>query len=234
MADFFTEETQTPTETPEIEKIKLGDKEYTQEELSGLVGVASKVQELESKYNTKFDKVWPEYGRSQNEVRTLKEELEKIKSQKPVDNNGEIDPEVTKQALEQARKIGLVTREDFKDFMRENFRDLYKVERETDTLVTELNRLEKDISGADGRPKFDKIAVLEHMKNEGFKDPMKAYKDMYEPQLDEWKTRQLSKARTSGFTTINQSSIGNKQPPEVKATRDNINQLVDEALDGNF
>lgn len=236
MADnnFFSqeEETQQQEVQTELEKIKLGEKEYSQEELSKLVGVAEQVQEMEARYNTKFDKVWPEYGRSQNELKLVKEQMDRLQAQ--ARGEQDLDPDSVAKALEQARKIGLVTKEDFKEFMAQNFRDLYKVEVETDQLVGELNKLEREIDGADGRPKFDKVAVLEHMRAEGFKTPMKAYRDMYETQLDEWKTRELTKARAPGMSTTEQSAPGNKMPPEVSPTRDNLNKLVMEALEGNL
>lgn len=98
--NFLSEETNEPVvpETTEVEKIKLGDKEYTQDELSQLVGVAEKVNSLESQYNTKLDKVWPEFGRSQNELKSVKEQLDKL--QAAANGNPEMDPDAVKQALE--------------------------------------------------------------------------------------------------------------------------------------
>lgn len=229
--NFLSEETVPEVvETTEPEKIKLGEKEYTQEELSQLVGVAEKVSTLESQYNTKLEKVWPEFGRSQNELKSVKDQLEKLQS--AANGNPEMDPDAVKQALEQAKKIGLLTKDDFSDVMKQNFRDLYKQERETDRLVDELDGLEKDLDGSDGRPKFEKIAVLEHMRENGFKNPMKAYKDMYETQLDAWKTQELTKAKGQGMYTTTQSSTGNKIPNETPTTKDNLNQRVAEALEG--
>lgn len=230
--EFFTEDNQNETETPETieEKIKLGEKEYTQEELSKLVGVASKVEELERQYNTKLDKVWPEYGRSQNELKSVKEQMERLQNQAA--GNADMDPETAKQALEQAKKLGLLTKDSFSEILKENFRELYKAERETDRLVDELDGYEKEINGTDGRPRFDKIAVLEHMRENGFKNPMKAYKDMYEAELDQWKTQQLSQAKNPGMFTTTPSNAGSKVPADVRPTKDNLAEMVSEALQG--
>lgn len=234
--EFFTEDNQQIQQDvqetgAEETKIKLGDREYSQDELSQLVGVAEKVSSLEKQYNTKLDKVWPEFGRSQNENRTLKEQLERVQAQ--ARGNQDLDPDTARQALEQARKLGLVTKEDFKQFMTENFRDLYRVERETDSLLGDLDGLEREIDGKDGRPKFDKIAVLEHMRENGFKSPMKAYKDMYEEQLDQWKAQKLS-AKAPGVYTTTQSTQGSKQPQDVKITKNNLNDMVNAALQGEL
>ena len=63
MADEFFEdkkmEPQVPEEvTPEV--IKLGEKEYSQEELSKLVGLGEQAVELETKWDTKLDRLMPE------------------------------------------------------------------------------------------------------------------------------------------------------------------------------
>lgn len=230
--NFLSEEANEPEvpETTEPEKIKLGDKEYTQDELSQLVGVAQKVTDLENQYNTKLDKVWPAYGQSQNELKSVKEQMERL--QNAANGNPDMDPESVKQALDQARKIGLVTKEDISEAMKQNFREFYKAERETDRLVGDLEGLEKELDGTDGRPKFEKIAVLEYMRENGLKNPMTAYKVMYESQLDSWKTQELTKAKGQGMYTTTQSNTGNKVPNETPTTRDNLNQRVAEALEG--
>ena len=234
--NFFNENKDEETKTEEISTeeptlIKLGDKEFSQDELLQKVGLAEKVSELEGKYNTKLDSVWPEYGRSQTKVKELEARIAEMQTQKQ--DTGEIDPTTAKQALEAARKLGLLTKEDGV-MTRAEFREAYMQERETDRLMGELETLEADVDGKDGRPKFEKISVLEHMKDTGIKNPMKAYKDMYETQLDEWKTKELSKSKGQGMYTVNQSSQGSKKPIDIKPTKDNLDQLVAEALEGNI
>lgn len=228
--DFITDEPAAPvTETQtELEKIKLGDKEYTQDELSQKVGLADKVSQLESKYNTKLDSVWPEYGRSQNKVKELEGKIAEMTTQKK--ETGEIDPTTAKEAIEAAKKLGILTKEDGV-MTKAEFAQMYAQQRETDNLLSTLSSHEKEINGTDGRPKFDKVDVLEYMRDNGIKDPMKAYKLKYEQQLDQWKTTEIGRAKSKGMYTTTQAH-GNKQPADVKPNKDNLNDLVAEALRG--
>ena len=61
--DEFLKEEEIPQEktAQEIEKVKIGEQEYTQEELDRYVKLGKLAQEAEDKYNTKLDRVWPEY-----------------------------------------------------------------------------------------------------------------------------------------------------------------------------
>jgi hypothetical protein len=229
LSDETTDTSSEATQT-ELEKIKLGDKEFTQDELLQKVGLADKVSELESKYNTKLDSVWPEYGRSQNKVRELEGKIAQMQTQKA--ETGEVDPTTAKQAVEAAKKLGILTRDDGV-VTRDQFRDMYTQERETEKLLTSLSNYEKDITGDDGRPKFDKIKVLEYMRDTNIKDPMIAYKVMHESQLDQWKMSEVGRVKMRGMYTTRGSNLGNKQPADVKPTKDNLNDLVAQALEGN-
>ena len=101
----------------------------------------------------------------------------------------------------------------------------------TEKLLEECAGLEEEVTGEDGRPKFNTEDMLKHMEETGIKSPMKAYKDKYEKELDEWKESELNKTRGSSLPTL--SSMGtNKQPIAPKVTKDNLNEMVREALLG--
>src|SRR3990167_6585037 len=76
--DFFAEEDaqDEQPESQEPEKVKIGEKEYSQEDLAKLVGDGEKVAELEGKWNTKIDKLYPEYTKSRQELADLKKQQE--------------------------------------------------------------------------------------------------------------------------------------------------------------
>ena len=62
--DFFDKPEEKVDEPKEEEKqeeakVKVGEKEYTQDELSKLVGLGEIGAEAEEKFNVKLDKVWP-------------------------------------------------------------------------------------------------------------------------------------------------------------------------------
>lgn len=232
MPDFFEKE-ETPTdevvETPET--IKVGDKEYSPEDLQGLVQLGEIGREAEEKYNTKLDRVWQDYGKTKNELKTLQDEYEGFKStaQQPINTN---DEDSVRQAKEAAKKLGLVTNDDFDNYLNKSFRAKFQEEMAARDLIQAATGLEKKYDGSDGRPKFEKADILDYMQDTGINDPEKAYKLRYESQLDKWKETQLEKSRKTGFYTEEGTGATTKQPKEVRVTGDNISRLMAEALNG--
>lgn len=231
VADFFEKDTeeQKPVVEQQPEKIKLGEEEFSQEELSQLVGLGKSYKEIESKYNTKLDRVWPEFGKSQNRVKELEAELENMKkaSQTPKD----LDENAVREAKEAARKIGLVTDEQFTEFMGKNFRQFYQQERAAERLLDDCKDFEGEFDGKDGRPAFKTEEILEYMRDTGIKNPELAYKTKFESQLDSWKESQLAKAKKPGLTTVTETQ-GFKEPKQVKITTNNLQDLIREQLEG--
>lgn len=231
MADFFDKTDDEGNDLPST--FKIGEKEYTQEQVENMVSKAQQVEELEGRYNTKLDRVWPEYGKSQNELKSLKEELEQLRNQsqqQPIREEGDLSEEQVRIAQEQARKIGILTQSDFDKMMNEKFKTYYNQERFAEKLIEDGHRLESEINGSDGRPKFVLEEVLEYMAETGHKDLMKAYKDKYDSQIEDWKAQQLKNARPQPFSTQD-STFSNREPSPIKPTKANIYDLVDEGLD---
>ena len=109
------EEEKAVEEKKEEEKsdlIKVGEKEYTQEELSRKVGLGELADELESKWNTKIDRLYPEYTKSTqelSELRKYKEEQERLETEAKAKKGEELTPEeIKKQAIAEADNLGLV------------------------------------------------------------------------------------------------------------------------------
>lgn len=231
MADFFDKTDDEGNDLPST--FKIGEKEYTQEQVESMVSKAQQVEELEGKYNTKLDRVWPEYGKSQNELKSLKEELEQLRiqaQQPPVREEGDLSEEQIRIAQEQARKIGILTQSDFDKMMEQKFESYYSKQRFAEKLIEDGHRYESEINGSDGRPKFVLEEVLEYMAETGHKDLMKAYKDKYDSQIEDWKAQQLKNARPQPFSTQD-STFSNREPSPIKPTKANIYDLVDEGLD---
>lgn len=227
------EPTEEKVETPEM--IKVGEDEYSQEDLQKLVGLGKIGQEAEEKFNTSIDKVWPEFSRKSNRLKEVERELEEIKN-KPVETpEVSIDDEVTtRKAQEAAKKLGIVLEGDTKDFVnKDSFREMYLQERAAEKLVEQSTKLETEIDGTDGRPKFEKQEILEYMQNTGINDPQTAYNIKYQSKVDEWRAQQILKNRKPGMVTTDvDTGVGAKQPERVKVTNDNIGQLMEEALQG--
>jgi len=226
MADEFFKETTETTETP-VEKIKLGDKEYTQSELQDLVGIGEKTREIETNLNTKIDRVYPEYTKATQKNREYEA---KIKDYETKTATPQLDEESIRQAKEAAKKIGIVTDDGIAEFVSKNFRQMYMQERAAEKLLDDCRDFEKDMDGTDGRPKFKTEEILQYMQETGIRNPEKAYKDKYEKEVDSWKEGKLGQARKSGMVTETGSTAGGKEPTKVPVTRDNLDQLIKEAL----
>lgn len=233
MADFFNDKEEEVVEAQEeVEKIKLGEKEFTQDELSKLVGLGEKYIDTEKRYNIKLDNVWPENSKLVNENRELKTKLSEFeKPQRPQLPEDQLAQR--EQAIKAAKELGIVTGEDFEGYMSKSFQQFYAKERMAERLLDECSDLEGSINGSDGRPKFETETILKHMNETGIQHPEKAYKDLYETQIDAWKERKLSEAKKPGYVTQEQGG-GAKLPPNIKITRDNLDQMVAESLEGKI
>jgi hypothetical protein len=228
MADFFQEEIkeQEVPETPE--KIKIGESEYSQAELERLVGLGKIGAEAEDKYKTRIDRVWPEYTKATQKIQDLETKLAERKTQEietKIEKKEELSQEEMREmARKQAKELGLVLSEDFDSE--------YIKRRSAERLLEDVQKIVKEAETL-GKPKTSVDAVLQHMQETGMKSPDKAYKDMYETELDAWKLEQSKKVKPNGISTIEGTSAGGKQPAPVKVTKDNLAQLVSEVLSGS-
>lgn len=227
--DFFKEgEDNSGTTTVEPEKIKLGEKEYTQEELTEMVGIAEKTREIETNLNTKIDRVYPEYTKATQKNKEYEAKIKEIEGRIGTPQN--LDENAIREAREAAKKIGIVTEDSFATFMQEHFRNYYLQERQAERLIDECHDLEKEIDGTNGQPKFKTEQVLQWMADNGGKNPKQAYKMMYEKEIDSYKEKKLSEAKRGGFISQEEGNAGGKEPAKVPVTRDNIEVLMHEAL----
>lgn len=232
MADFFNkpeEKVEEKVEVEEVEKIKLGESEYSQEELQGMVGLASKVKEYEKNSGTEFEKLTSEFGKRGQTIGDLRKEIDEIKNrelQEKVETKQDLsEEEAIRQAQTQADKLGLVTKESVNRYVAESL--------EARDLLDSCKDLSDEINGKDGRPAFKTEEVLTYMRDTGFKNPMKAYKDKYEKEIDTWKEQQFAKRKPANLVTEQSTNVGSKQPDPVKVTRDNLESMVKESLWGN-
>jgi hypothetical protein len=212
-----------------VEKIKVGDKEYSQEELTRLVGLGEIGAEAEARYDTKLDKVWPNFQKTVNDNKALREQLsakEAAEIQAKASTGVELSPdELRKQALSQARELGIVTKEDLNEVLDSYYTNRRAGEQlleQTDTLVKEAADL--------GKPKTTTAELLEFMQERGFRNPQDAYEIMFKDQIRKWEADQLKSVRPSGLYSQSQSTAGGKTPANVKITKDNLEQLVSESL----
>ena len=227
--DFFEsklEEKPAQEETEaEVEKVKVGEKEYTQEELSRVVGLGEIGLEAESKYNVKIDKIWPNHQQTINEKKALEEKIAELET-KQVQVKSEAGQELTpeeqvKQVRAELNKFGGVTEDNINDYI-----DNRLAARDLQEDVQAVIELAKD----EGKPAISEQDLVEHMSQTGIRNPQKAYNDKFEPEIDKWKQSKLDSVKKPGMVTDEESTAGSKQPPKVEITRDNLKDHLDEVL----
>lgn len=223
MKDFFEkeEEKRTMEQTDIPQNIKIGDKEYTPEQLAESVGLADKVRDLESQWSTKIDRLMPEYTKKSQEAAEARRELEDLKKaqlDKKTQEGGQLTSEETaKQVREELRKFGVM----FKD----EFAPTYSNQRAAEKLIDDAKNIVSQAEN-DGKPKTSLESLINYMDENGIKNPEKAYKLMFENELDEWKEKQISKIKGSNMVTQTQSSAGSKSPAPVVVTKGNLGDVL--------
>lgn len=230
---------QDPQAEDALSKVTINGQEYDASEVQELMDVGRQTRDLESQYNTKLDKVWPEYGRLNTEKGRLSTELEdaraKLAQFETKQDAGVETPADEREAREAARKLGITLNEDLeksgyikKDDLPKYFQEYSSQQEAINKVLAEGDRLEKEINGEDGRPAFNKKQVLAYANAYGFGDLNEAYTDMYKPQLDTWKANQVSAHKDPSLKTLDAG--GKKEPRPVKVTDDNVKDLLKELL----
>lgn len=219
--DFFNNNKVDEQETT-VETIKVGEKEYSPEELDRLVGLGQQAVELETKWDTKIDRLMPEFTRSREELKTLKQQQEEA-ARKATETSTEDVDEKEKERLvrENAKKFGLMTQEDF-DNLYANRRAGEKLLESTESVVTKAVEA--------GNPKTNVEELLTYMAETGIKDPNTAYEVMFKAQLREIEMKKLQNIKPYGLMTDTGSTAGAKMPEPVSITKDNLGSMLDSVL----
>lgn len=227
MTDFFDKE-------DEVQKIKLGDTEYDPKELEEIVNLGKIGREVEEKYNTKLDKVYPEFTKVTQKVKELEasaSELQQLKEQmaeQQAMSNAGFTPEQAEVAKKQLYE--LMGGKPVTDKELEGWYQTRKTQDESvQALLSSVDRVLSDAK-SEGKPEVDKKELLEFMQANDFRNPATAYKEMKEAELDIWRSNKIGEAKRPGLHTVTSSMAGAKQPENVRPTMDNLAALTREAL----
>jgi BMFP domain-containing protein YqiC len=230
--DFFQEQI---ADVP-IEKVKVGEDEYTQDELQRLVGLGKIGDEAEKSMKIRLDKVWPRTQQVINEKRELEAryaELEKKVTQTPYTPpaaGAEMTQEQIKAAaLKQAKELGLVSREELTQEARRIASEMMQGQK----LLEDIDNVIDTMTG-EGLPRTSTEELIQHMQETGIKNPQKAYKDMFEKEWVESQAKKLASIKPNGMPSLNASAAGGKLPPSVRVTKDNLEALVSESIKDSF
>ena len=176
VAEENQEETEGKAQEKETEeKIKVGDDEFSKDELRELVGLGKIGKEAEEKYQTKIDKVWPEFTKKSQKLKELEEQISKREEEETrtkVTEGRELSAdEQRKIAREEAKKLGILLDDDF-DNMYAQRRAAERLTEDTDDVVSDA----VDKYGI----KTSTKELLEHMAETGIRNPERALKDKFE------------------------------------------------------
>ena len=226
--DFFKaeEKVETPQPPAEEEKVKVGEAEYTQDELNVLVEKGKFAQEIEQKQNIKLDRVWPGHQELSNKVRDYEKQIEDLKQTKTaakISEGAELTPEETKeQVRKELKQYGAVLEDDVNELFDRRM-EAREIRQDTQSVVETFD----EKYGI----KTDEQTILNHMIETGIRNPEKAAKDLYEDKVDAYKEKQLDSLKRGGMVTDTTSMAGAKRPQTEPVTRENIFAKIDEVLD---
>lgn len=220
-------------------KIIINGEEFDATEASDLIGVGRQTRELETKYNTKLDRVWPEYGRVTTENKTLVTERDEARASIAeyeaklragnATQQDKADATAAAKTLDlnpdTIAKAGGITEDKLNAILEEREQRSQAVKQ----VLDQADTLEKELDGSDGRPKFNKRAVMAYASTYGL-GLKEAYEDMHTDVLTSWKEAQVASEKKKGLKTLQPG--GEKQPTTPKITNDNFRQALQEALQG--
>lgn len=231
MADDLFDKPEEKVETPqepesEVEKVKVGEQEFTQDELTTLIEKGKFAREIEEKQNIKLDKVWPGHQELSNKVKAYEQEIENLKQAKTATKVEEgvalTEAEQIAQAKAEAKRLGIVTVDDVDSYVERKL-EAREIRQDTQAVVESF--------GEKYGIKTDEGTLLNHMVETGIRNPEKAAKDLYEDKIDAWKEKQIESVKKPGMVTDTTSSAGAKQPQVEAVTKDNFFAKIDEVLD---
>jgi len=212
---------ETPTgEVSKPETVKIGDQEYT----------IDQVQEAIQRAND-YKYLLPEYTRATQRLAEYEKQKSLIQQQAAQSN-------VPEDQLQEAVNLYFLNYFLFFSNKFVSVPQLQQIE-EDKKLEETLSSLEEEYDGTDGRPKFDRRAVLEYCVVNGIPDPEKGYLLMNQDKLTEWKLRQ---AKTAPVAPPSSSGEGVTTQPQPKRrvfggpesdNEVNIREAIEQSLGGN-
>lgn len=224
------------------EKVVINGQEYDVSQASELIGLGQKTREYEQRWNTSLDKVWPEYGRTTQTLKSIQEENARLKSQLH-NSQSRIDAGIGTQedvmkAQEAARKLGLVLNEDLstQGYIKKSDLESYLENREKEKdavnqVLQTADKLEKEIDGTDGRPRFNKKHVLAYASAYGIPDLQQAYNEMHDEAIKSWQASKIEAKKPAALRTL-KGGVGSKAPAPIALNDNNVNDALKEALWG--
>ena len=213
----------------EVSTIKLGETEFTAQELEDLVGAGRKLKELETKNGQPVEDILSSWGRRGEEIGRYKQEVDSLKekveefTKKPATAEEISEEQAKEQVIAEAKKFGLITQEEARQMMS----DIYHQNRAGERILSQTQKVLRQAE-KEGRPTTDVDKLLEFMADPNNpRDPQNAYDIMFKKEIKEWEQKQLSTLKNKGMETL--SAPSNKAPEERKiSTKDALTSALSE------
>ena len=134
--------------------------------------------------------------------------------------------EEAKRAIDFLKSSGAIFKEDFDQYMNDLRNQMF--------LETQHAKLESRFDGSEGRPKYDRVVVQDHMKAKGLWDPQVAYDDLYREELTDWHIKKALEGKApfqeaggqstakKAATGLSREEVAKMTPEEYEANREKI------------
>lgn len=214
--------------------VKIGDKEFTPEELTEL-----------NKKAGQYDELLPEFTRKTQKLKELEEEKEggeweypeefyedKKPKDKPTEPTSDDDKLKQKALSELEQAFG----PKIEERVNKQLEIRLKQSQEDTALENELKRLESEYPGGEGKlPKFDRKEIIKHANKTGIFNPEVAYKHLHGEAVDEWKVKELEKKKEEKKGVFVEKPGGGETAPKlptekVPATFEEAEEAMSEML----
>lgn len=236
--NFFEDKSIEDQGTKEPEKVKVGDTEFTSDELQELIGAGQKLREIEGKQGQPVEKILESWGKRGERLGEWKkatgaqkpEEFLKVAKEKEEKPQEQVDEEkIREQVLAEAKKFGLATTEEVERVVKQ----IYNENRAGEKVLVSVNKVLR-VAKADGKPTTTPEKLLEFMADPSNpKDPEKAYKLMFETELEDWKAQKLGQLKKENMPIEKTTTAGAKEftPPKL-TNRDELREALKVAIRG--
>jgi len=214
--------------------VKIGDKEFTSEQLTEL-----------SKKAGQYDELLPEFTRKTQKLKELEEEKEdgeweypeeyysdKKPEEKPNEPNSDGDKLKQKALNELEEAFG----PKIEERVNKQLEIRLKQSQEDTALENELKRLETDYPGGEGKlPKFDRKEIIKHANKTGIFNPEVAYKHLHGETIDEFKEKEREEKKEEKKGVFVEKPGGGETAPKLPkektpATFDEAEEAMQEML----
>jgi len=198
--------------------VKIGEAEMPVDQVTELVEAGKNFKAFKEKYpDIDLEGLVPAFTQQSQLLKDPDKLIEHLRQQFPdkfgagSPTSGGQNPEEAAQIASWLQQQGFLRQEQAQQMVR----DAIQQDREDQKYEGILGKLETELDGKDGRPKFDRRTVLLHGQKKGIYDPQAAYNDLHGPALQEWYASQKLGKKPKGVTT-EKGGAGMQLPKDEK------------------